>query len=141
MRNQSDSNEIKENELLAGLPADDFARLLPHLESVILPPFEVLCDFDDEITHVYFPNRNTVVSTLCRTEEKVNVEVALCGNEGVIGLSAIFGTATSPYQNLVQVPGTGSRMTISEAKKEFSRGGAFQELLLKFTHSLCRLAF
>lgn len=66
----------------------------------------------------------------------MNVEVALCGNEGVVGLSGLFGMATSPYQNLVQVPGTGSRLTIVDAKQEFKLGGAFQELLLGFTHSV-----
>ena len=55
---QQDASEIRENELLAELPSEDFERLLPRLERVVLPPFEVLYDFDDEITHVYFPNRN-----------------------------------------------------------------------------------
>jgi CRP-like cAMP-binding protein len=136
VRDQQDANEIRENELLAALPSDDFERLLPRLERVVLPPFEILYDFDDDITHVYFPSRNTVVSTLCRTDEKVNVEVALCGNEGAVGLSALFGMATSFYQNLVQVPGTGSRLTIEDAKLEFRRGGAFQDRLLSFTQSL-----
>jgi CRP-like cAMP-binding protein len=136
VREQPDIDEIRENELLAALPADDFARLLPRVERVVLPPFETLYDFDDEITHLYFPNRNTVVSTLCRTDEQVNVEVALCGSEGMAGLSALFGTVNSPYQNLVQVPGTGSRLTTADAKEEFNRGGIFQELLLRFTHSL-----
>lgn len=136
VRDRPDASEIRENELLAALPSEDFERLLLRLERVVLPPFEILYNFDDEITHVYFPSRNTVVSTLCRTDEKVNVEVALCGNEGVVGLSALFGMAASPFQNLVQVPGTGSRLTIEDAKQEFKLGGAFQELLLGFTHSL-----
>jgi CRP-like cAMP-binding protein len=135
VREPQDANEIRENELLAALPSDDFARLLGQLERVILPPFEILYDFDDEITHVYFPNRNTVISMLCRTDEKVNVEVSLCGNEGAVGLVGLFGSETSPYQNLVQVPGTGSRLTIEDAKEEFQRGGAFQALLLNFTNS------
>ena len=130
------SNEIHENALLAALPSEDFERLLTRLERVVLPPFEILYDFGDEITHVYFPNRNTVVSTLCRTDEQVNVEVGLCGNEGAVGLSGLFGSETSPYQNLVQVPGTGSRLTIEDARQEFRRCGAFQALLLRFTDSL-----
>jgi hypothetical protein len=128
VHDRQDSNEIRENELLAGLPSEDFERLLAQLERVILPPFEILYDFGDEITHVYFPNRNTVISTLCRTDEQVNVEVGLCGNEGAAGLSGLFGTETSPYQNLVQVPGTGSRLKLEDAKEEFRRGGAFQDL-------------
>lgn len=133
---KQDTQEIRENELLAALPSEDFERLLPGLELVILPPFEVLYDFDDEITHVYFPNRNTIISTLCRTDAQVNVEVALCGNDGAAGLSGMFGTTISPYQNLVQAPGTGSRLTIGDAKQEFKRGSAFQDLLLRFTHLL-----
>jgi hypothetical protein len=133
---KAERDELRENELLAALPSDDFERLLPCLERVVLPPYEVLYDFDDAITHVYFPNRNTVISTLCRTEERASVEVTLCGKEGVAGLSGVFGAATSPYQNLVQVPGTGSRLTVADARVEFKRGGVFQELLLKFTHLL-----
>jgi len=136
VRDQQGANEIRENELLAALPSDDFERLLPRLERVVLPPFEILYNFDDEITHVYFPSRNTVVSTLCRTDEKVDVEVALCGSEGVVGLTALFGVATSPYQNLVQVGGTGSRLALADAKQEFKLGGAFQDALLRFTQSL-----
>ncbi len=136
LRDQSDIGEIRENELLAALPAVDLDRLLPNLERVIMPPFEILYDFDDEITHVYFPNRNTIISTLCRTDEQINVEVALCGNEGVAGLSGVFGRLTSAYQNLVQVPGTGSRLSIEHARQELNRAGAFQNLLLSFTDSL-----
>lgn len=131
-----DVDEIRENQLLAALPSDIFQRLLLRIERVVLPPFEVVYDFDDEITHLYFPNRNTVISTLCRTDEQVNVEVGLCGNEGAAGLSGIFGIAASPFQNLVQVGGTGSRLTVQDAREEFQRSGAFQDLLMRFIHSL-----
>jgi CRP-like cAMP-binding protein len=130
------SNEIRENELLAALPSDIFERLMPHLEPTVLPPLEVLYDFDDPITHLYFANRNTVISTLSRTEEDVDVEVAICGNEGAIGLSGILGSTNSPYQNLVQVPGTGSRLPTEEAKREFSQCGAFHDVVLNYTNSL-----
>lgn len=136
MPDSQESNEIRENELLAALPSETFERLLPYLEPVVLPPLEVVYDFDDPITHVYFPNRNAVISTLSRTDEDVNVEVAICGNEGVAGLSGILGSANSPYQNLVQVPGTGSRLPTEEAKREFSRCGVFHDVLLNYTNSL-----
>jgi hypothetical protein len=129
-------NEICENELLAALPGDVFERLLPRLEPVVLPPLQVVYDFDEPITHIYFPNRNTVICTLCRTDENVNVEVAICGNEGAVGLSGILGFGNSPYQNLVQMPGTGSRLSIEDAREELSRCGALQQVLLNYTHSL-----
>jgi CRP-like cAMP-binding protein len=134
--NSQQSNEIRENELLAALPSEIFERLLPHLEPIVLPPMEVLYDFEDAVTHLYFPNRNTVISTLCHTDEDVDVEVAICGNEGAVGLSGILGSTISPYQNLVQVPGSGTRLPMEEAKSEFSRCGAFHDVLLNYTNSL-----
>ena len=134
--NSQKTTEIRENELLAALPPDAFERLLPHLELIALPPFQILYDFDQIITHLYFPHRNTLMSTLCRTDEEVNVEVAMCGNEGAVGLSGILGYTTSPYQILVQVPGAGTGLALNEAKNEFSRCGAFHDLLLDYTHSL-----
>jgi CRP-like cAMP-binding protein len=129
-------NSVKENQLLAALPADVLERLLPAMEPVILPPAEILYDYDDALTHTYFPGKNSVVSFLCRTDERENVEVGLCGNEGAVGVPGLFGVQTSAHQNLVQVPGTGFRMAIEAAREEFRRGGRFQELILKFNHSL-----
>ena len=104
VHDRQDADEIRENELLAALPSDDFERLLGRLERVVLPPFEILYDFDDQITHIYFPHRNTVISTLCRTDEQVNVEVGLCGNEGAVGLSGLVRLGNEP----VSKSGTGA---------------------------------
>jgi CRP-like cAMP-binding protein len=131
-----DINSVKENQLLAALPADSLERLLPAMESVILPPAEILFDYEDALTHLYFPGKNSVVSFQCRTDERENVEVGLCGNEGAVGVAGLFGVETSAQENLVQVPGTGFRLAIEAARNEFRRGGRFQELVLKFNHSL-----
>jgi hypothetical protein len=130
-----DVAEIKENVLLARLPSDVFDRLLPYLEICPLPMLKVLYDFDDSVTHLYFPNRSSIISTLCRTDEHINVEVALCGNEGMAGFTSICGMANSPFQNLVQVPGTASRLPMGYATEEFRRGGVFQELVVGFMNS------
>lgn len=129
-------NDINENLLLAALAEDCLDRLLPSLEEVVLPPLEILYNFNDAFTHVYFPGRNTVVSLLCTTDEHEDVEVGLCGNEGAVGIAGLFGIDTSSQQNLVQVPGSGFRLGMSAARDEFRRGECFQELLLKFEQSL-----
>ena len=103
-----DKSEVRENQLLAALPEEALVRLEPSMECVVLPPGEILYDFEDELTHIYFPNRNTVVSFLGTTDEHDNVEVGLCGNEGAVGFAGLFGAETTAHQNLVQVPGTGS---------------------------------
>jgi CRP-like cAMP-binding protein len=85
-----DKSEVRENQLLAALPEEALERLQPSMECVVLPPGEILYDFEDELTHIYFPNRNTVVSFLGTTDEHDNVEVGLCGNEGAVGFAGLF---------------------------------------------------
>lgn len=128
--------DINENLLLAALAEDCLDRLLPELKQVVMPPGEILHNFNEALTDIYFPDRNTVVSLLCRTDEQEDVEVGLCGNEGAVGIAGLFGVDTTSHQNLVQVPGRGFRLGMSAARYEFRRGACFQELLLKFEHSL-----
>ncbi len=129
-------NKARDNHLLAALPTESLEGLRPSMESIIMPPTEILYDYDDALTHIYFPGKDTVVSFLCRTDERESVEVALCGNEGAVGAAALFGVDTTAHQALVQIPGIGFRLEMSAARDEFRRGGRFQELILKFTHSL-----
>jgi hypothetical protein len=131
-----EKREIKENLLLAALPEESLERLLPALERVVLPPAEILFNYEDVLDQLYFPGRDTVISFLCRTDEYDNVEIGLCGNEGAVGIPALFGVDTTAHQNLVQIPGIGFRLGIPAAQYEFRRGDRFQELILKFSHSL-----
>ena len=131
-----DSNAIAENLLLAALPKASQERILPSLEQVALAPADILYNFDDNLDYIYFPARNTVVSFLCTTDERDHVEVGLCGNEGAVGVAGLFGAEVASHQNLVQIPGTGFRIPLAAAREEFRRGERFQELLLKFQHSL-----
>ena len=131
-----DSNAIGENLLLGALPKKSLERILPSMEQVALAPADILYNFDDDLDYIYFPARNTVVSFLCTTDEHDHVEVGLCGNEGAVGVSGLFGADVAFHQNLVQVPGTGFRLPMQAARAEFRRGERFQELLLKFEHSL-----
>lgn len=131
-----DTNAIAENLLLGALSKETLERLLPSMEQVVLPPGEILYNFDDDLEYIYFPARNTVISLLCTTDEHDHVEVGLCGNEGAVGVAGVFGAELASHQNLVQVPGTGFRLPMSAAREEFRRGERFQELLLKSEHSL-----
>jgi CRP-like cAMP-binding protein len=133
--NEIKENEIKENEILGALSAEDFARVQPKLEFAALPLFQVLYDFGTPIEHLYFPTRNTIVSMLCRSDERIQVEVTLCGSEGAVGMSALFGLPASPFQHLVQVAGASYRMSIADAMEEFRRGEGLQSLLMKFMNA------
>jgi len=81
-----------ENQLLAALPRVEFERLIPHLEWVHLPRGKVLFEIGDHIRYAHFPT-NGVISLLCMTEDGETVEVAMVGNEGMLGLPIILRVA------------------------------------------------
>jgi CRP-like cAMP-binding protein len=98
-----------ENHLLSALPSEFKARLLPNLELVELSFKEVLYQPTNPIKYVYFPNHG-VVSLVTILEDSTAAEVALVGNEGMVGLPIVLGVETSLHQAIVQVPGEAMRM-------------------------------
>ena len=136
MPKRNSPGEVPENNLLAALPSHELERLLPHLETVDLSLGSILYDFDDAITHLYFPNRSCIVSMLCTSERETQVEVALIGNEGVAALNNFLGPIPSPVQYLVQSPGTATRLSLAAMKAECDGGGKLQALLLRFSGAL-----
>lgn len=123
------------NRLLAALPAGDYERLAPHLEPVPLEFQAVLHAEGEPITHAYFPGRG-LVSLLAVLADGSASEVGLVGSEGVVGLAAVLGVATTPGRTMVQLRGEGVRVKASALRAEFKRGGALHDLLLKYTHAL-----
>src|SRR5437660_1065866 len=98
-----------ENRVLAQLPPQEYKRLLPHLEPVALEFKQVLCEPGETIEHAYFP-LSGVVSHLAHAGARANVEVAMIGNEGMVGCRAFLGADTCSTQTLVQIPGRALRM-------------------------------
>lgn len=123
------------NRLLALLPRDEYQRLHPHLERITLPKRTVLYEPGDSLHHAYFP-LSGIVSLLATTQEGHAVEVAMVGNEGVIGLPIIFQADTVPYQVMVQITGVGYRIRSEVLRTEFRRAAALQAGLLRYTHGL-----
>jgi CRP-like cAMP-binding protein len=127
------------NRLLAGLPDDDYKRLVPYLKLVPLPLKQILHKRGESIEYAYFPFRATVslVSTL---EDGSMVEVGLVGNEGIVGIPAALGDNIATTTAMVQVAGSGMRMEASLLKSEFQRNGVLQSLLLRYTQALFAFA-
>jgi CRP-like cAMP-binding protein len=123
------------NHLLAALPAADFKRLLPHLKLVPLPLGEVLYESGIMLRHVYFPTES-IVSLLYVMSDGSSAEIAVVGNEGVIGVSLFMGGETTPSRAVVQSAGHAFRLPGQVLKDEFSRAGAMQHLLLRYTQAL-----
>jgi CRP-like cAMP-binding protein len=125
-----------ENLLLAELPAEVFARLLPDLEPVYLPLGKVIYEPGVEQKHVYFPTSGCIVSMLYVMEDGSSAEIAVVGDEGVVGIALFMGGDTTPSRALVQSAGEGLRLEARALQQEFARHSGLQILLLRYTQAL-----
>lgn len=128
-------SDPRSNRLIAALPKADLARWLPHLEPVLLPKGQVLYDAGSHVRHVFFPTRG-VVSKLYVTREGATSELALVGNEGVIGTTLFLGGDTTLNQALVLIDGQGFRMSAEALLTEFRQSTCVPQLLLRYTQAL-----
>lgn len=125
----------KQNHLLAALPAQDYSRLLPDLEPVLMPLGMVLHESCGHMHYLYFPT-TSIVSLTYILENGASGEVAVIGNEGVAGVSLFMGDDSSPSQAVVQSSGDGYRLHAKILKRELALGSQLQYLALRFTQSL-----
>jgi CRP-like cAMP-binding protein len=125
----------RQNHLLAALPAAEWARWLPALEPVDLALGTVLYESGVAMTHVYFP-ATAIVSLLYVLEDGACAEIAVVGNEGLVGVALFMGGETTPSRAVVQSAGQAFRMHGQLIKEEFSRSGPVLHLLLRYTQAL-----
>ncbi|HYC45579.1 MAG TPA: Crp/Fnr family transcriptional regulator [Burkholderiales bacterium] len=132
-------NEIERdpraNRLLAALPKADYERIGGDLEFVPLEPGTVLYRAGQEPGYAYFPTAG-VVSILSTMENGALAELAITGNDGVVGIALFMGGATTTSDAKVQVPGSAFRLSSAVLRREFSRGGEFHHLLLRYAQAL-----
>jgi CRP-like cAMP-binding protein len=131
----SSSHSPKQSHLLAALPAADYARLLPELELIPMGLGQVLYEPGVKLQHVYFPT-TSIVSLLYVMENGASAEIAIVGNEGVLGISLFMGGDTTPSRAVVQSAGYGFRLSAQLLKNEFERFGSTTHLLLRYTQAL-----
>jgi CRP-like cAMP-binding protein len=125
----------KQNHLLAALPAADLTRLRPQLERVPLPLGAVIYESGGEQGYVYFP-ASGIVSLLYVMNDGSAAEIAVVGNEGMVGIALFMGGETTPSRAVVQSAGSAWRLEAAQIKAEFARGGALQRVLLLYTQAL-----
>ena len=124
----------RQNHLLAALPEPDWLRWESQLESVTLPLGMVLHESGGVQSHVYFPT-TAIVSLLYVMENGASAEIAVVGNEGVIGISLFMGGESTTSRAVVQSAGRAFRMSASTVKDEFKRAPVLH-LLLRYTQAL-----
>lgn len=123
------------NRLLDCLPDAACDRLQGHLQRVPLPAGKVLFESTSRPGHVYFP-RSGVVSLLYVMDNGDTGEIAMVGNEGAVGVSVVVDSTTTPTRAQVQVPGEAWLLKGDVIETEFQHGGAFQQLMLRYTQFL-----
>ena len=124
-----------QNRLLAALPLAESERLYPYLELVPLTLGEVLYESGDQLRQVYFPTAS-IVSLLYVLADGASAEIAVVGNEGIIGIALFMGGETMPNRAVVQSAGYAYRLKGQMLKEEFNRAGELQHLLLRYTQAL-----
>ena len=125
----------KANRLLAALPEGEWERWHPQLERIEMPLGQVLYESGTTLSHVYFPT-TSIVSLLYVMEDGASAEIAVVGNEGILGISLFMGGETTPSRAVVQSAGYGYRMKAQILKQEFNRAGPVMHLLLRYTQAL-----
>jgi len=125
----------RQNHLLAALPDAEYARLLPGLEQVALELGLALYESGGPQQYVYFPTAS-IVSLLYVMRDGSSAEIAVVGNEGVVGIALFMGGESTPSRAVVQSAGHAYRLKEDLLKAEFERGGPVQYLLLRYTQAL-----
>ena len=131
----SDTPNPQQNHLLSALPDEVRRRLFPHLELVPLPLGKVLYESGDTLRYVYFPT-DSIVSLLYVMENGASGEIAVVGNDGLVGIALFMGGESTPSRALVQSAGSAYRLMAQRLKDEFERNGELLHLLLRYTQAL-----
>ena len=126
---------VDANRLLAALPPSDRARIEPHLSIAKLALGQVVYDSGDYLSHIYLPT-TAVISMLYVTENGAPAEIAMVGNDGLLGVALFMGGETMPNRAIVQCAGESLRLSGDLVKAEFARGGAIQRLFLRYSQAL-----
>ena len=123
------------NRLLAALPEAEWVRWLSSLEPVELKLSQVLYESGSTLEYVYFPT-TAIVSLLYVMENGASAEIAVVGNEGIVGISLFMGGDSTPSRAVVQSAGAGYRLPAQILKEEFGRAGPVMHVLLRYTQAL-----
>lgn len=128
-------HEYERNHLLDALTQFDLKRFEEDLELVELPLGLVLYESGEKLNYVYFPT-TAIISLLYVMEDGASAEIAVVGNEGILGVSLFMGGETTPSRAVVQSAGFGYRLKGNFLKEEFKRAGPTMRILLLYTQAL-----
>ncbi len=124
---------VASNRLLDALPEKDRRHLLAHCDQVELAASDLLYEAGTPLRHVYFPTRGCI-SQVTPLDVCAGLEVALIGNEGMVGSAILLGVSVSPLNHLVQGAGGALRITVAAFRRELDRSPALRLRLHRYVH-------
>lgn len=125
----------RQNRLLGAIPETEWERFAPHLAPVELKLGDVVSESGMDQSSVYFPV-DSIVSLLYVMIDGSSAEIAVVGNEGLVGISLFMGGGTTPDRAVVQSAGSAYRMRAQHIRDEFVLAGPVQQLFLRYTQAL-----
>lgn len=125
-------HDPKQNFILASLPEKDYERLSSELELVSMPLGWRILESGDHVNFLHFPTTG-IVSLIYDLENGESSEIALVGNEGMVGISIFMGGDSMPSSTEVQSSGYAYRLSRKIMKQEFALGGNYNTYHC-FTH-------
>ena len=120
-----------QNKILAALPHEELVRILPHLVTGHLERGEVIYMAGDRVGYVYFPS-NGLISLRCASSSGSTVEVAMAGDEGIVGCTVILGNWLMPFEVTAQFTTDVFRVRAEDFQEEFNKGGALHQFTLRY---------
>jgi CRP-like cAMP-binding protein len=99
-----------QNTILLSLPANEFDALFPKLVFFEFSKHVLLNEIAEPIEWAYFIN-DGLASFLNVMADGKSVEVGLTGKEGFVGVPLLAGFSTSPSRAVMQVDGSGFRVS------------------------------
>jgi CRP-like cAMP-binding protein len=128
-------HDTTQNQILAAFPTAEYERVSQHLELIEMPLGQGLYESGGQLQHVYFPT-TSIVSLQFVLENGGSAEIAVVGNEGILGISLFMGGDTTPSRAVVRSAGYGYRLEAQLLRQEFNRAGPVMRLLLRYTQAL-----
>lgn len=125
----------KKNRILGSLVTNDYSRLQDDLELVHLKLGQVLYDSGNSLGYIYFPI-TCIVSLIFTTKKGGTAELAITGNDGLVGIPLVLGGDTTTHQVVVQSAGAAYRLKVEIVRWELAQGGELQHLALRYTQAL-----
>ena len=127
------------NRLLAALPAVDYGRLLPELVQRNVRPGEILQRQGQPLDRVFFL-QSGMCSLIKTLDNGHSIEVAMVGNEGMVGTGAMLWGATAIADGMVHAGGTVCELGLSIFQREMAHRSAFHAVMTRYANAFFSMA-